>query len=186
MIGGMTRLYPFIWGSLKDHLASCFLIISCKISIVTVISNEKPNELTIYVKLCQKSTIFYRQELASLFQVQKKNWESAVIKNKLVANDSHIKFICSYTVVFKLQAILYFWDNFHLLKYQKYLKTPLIHSIAQIKQASNFPNFVSIRYDWKWTLTSQKNCYLLHWKPFRNDEKCFLFHLKNSFRSQDI
>ena len=23
-------------------------------------------------------------------------------------------------------------------------------------------------------------------RPFRNDEKCFLFHLKNSFRSQDI
>ena len=28
-------------------------------------------------------------------------------------------------------------------------------------------------------------CYLLHWKPFRNDEKWFLFHLKSSFRSQD-
>ena len=23
-------------------------------------------------------------------------------------------------------------------------------------------------------------------EPFKNDEKCFLFHLKNSFRSQDI
>ena len=28
--------------------------------------------------------------------------------------------------------------------------------------------------------------YLLQWKPFKNDEKCFLFHLKNSFRSKDI
>ena len=28
--------------------------------------------------------------------------------------------------------------------------------------------------------------YLLQWKPFRNDEKSFLFHLKCSFRSQDI
>ena len=27
---------------------------------------------------------------------------------------------------------------------------------------------------------------MLHWKPFKNDEKCFLFHLKSSFRSQDI
>ena len=28
---------------------------------------------------------------------------------------------------------------------------------------------------------------LLHWKPFKNDEKYFfLFHLKSSFRSQDI
>ena len=28
--------------------------------------------------------------------------------------------------------------------------------------------------------------YLLQWKPFKNAEKCFLFHLKSSFRSQDI
>ena len=30
------------------------------------------------------------------------------------------------------------------------------------------------------TLTLEKNlCYLLDWKPFKNDEKCFLFHLEN-------
>ena len=28
--------------------------------------------------------------------------------------------------------------------------------------------------------------YLPHWKPFTNDEKGFLLHLKSSFRSQDI
>ena len=28
--------------------------------------------------------------------------------------------------------------------------------------------------------------YLLDWKPFKNDEKCFLFHLKSSFRFHDI
>ena len=28
--------------------------------------------------------------------------------------------------------------------------------------------------------------YLLPWKPFKDDEKCFLFHIKSSFRSQDI
>ena len=27
----------------------------------------------------------------------------------------------------------------------------------------------------------KKLFYLLHWKPFKNDEKCFLFHLKSSF-----
>ena len=27
---------------------------------------------------------------------------------------------------------------------------------------------------------------LLPWKPFKNDGKCFLFHLKSSFCSQDI
>ena len=29
-------------------------------------------------------------------------------------------------------------------------------------------------------------CYLLQLKPFENNEKCFLFHLKTSFRSYDI
>ena len=28
--------------------------------------------------------------------------------------------------------------------------------------------------------------YLLQWRPFKNDEKCFLFYLKSSSRSQDI
>ena len=28
--------------------------------------------------------------------------------------------------------------------------------------------------------------YLVQRKPFKNNEKCFLFHLKSSFRSQDI
>ena len=32
----------------------------------------------------------------------------------------------------------------------------------------------------------KKLFYLLQWKPFKNDEKWFLFHLKSSFRSQDI
>ena len=29
-------------------------------------------------------------------------------------------------------------------------------------------------------------CFLLHWKPFKNNEKCFSFHLRSSFCSQDI
>ena len=36
--------------------------------IITEISNEKRNELTIYGILCRNVTRFYRQELASLFQ----------------------------------------------------------------------------------------------------------------------
>ena len=37
-------------------------------------------------------------------------------------------------------------------------------------------------------LSPSKNIfgYLLDWKPFKSDEKCFLFHLKGSFSSQDI
>ena len=45
----------------------------------------------------------------------------------------------------------------------------LIH--LKLKPGSHFP---------------KKLCYLLDWKPFKIDEKCFLFHLKRFFRSQDI
>ena len=33
---------------------------------------------------------------------------------------------------------------------------------------------------------TKKLFYLLQWKPFKNDKKCFLFHLKSPFHSQDI
>ena len=35
---------------------------------------------------------------------------------------------------------------------------------------------------------SKKNkmFFLFHRNPFKNDQKCFLFHLKSSFRSQNI
>ena len=32
----------------------------------------------------------------------------------------------------------------------------------------------------------KKFVFLLHLKPFQNDTKCLLFHLKSSFGSQDI
>ena len=34
--------------------------------------------------------------------------------------------------------------------------------------------------------SKKKLRYLVHWKPFKNDKKWFLFHLKFSFCSQDI
>ena len=40
--------------------------------IITGISDEATNELTIYAILCRNVTVFYRQQLASLFQVQEK------------------------------------------------------------------------------------------------------------------
>ena len=49
------------------------LIISYKMLIITGISNETRNKLTIGVILRRNVTIFYRQELASLFQAQEKS-----------------------------------------------------------------------------------------------------------------
>ena len=35
-------------------------------------------------------------------------------------------------------------------------------------------------------LPKKTSFYLVQWKPFTSDEKCFLFHLKSFFRSRDI
>ena len=94
LTGYMTNLYPFIQGSLERPFSELFssdvslwkqykyiafnifsftiLIVSYKMLMITGISNENTNELNIYAILCRKVTIFYRQKLASLFQVQKK------------------------------------------------------------------------------------------------------------------
>ena len=54
--------------------------------IITAISNEKTNELATYEILCRNVTIFCRQELVSLFQVQEK-WKAC--------RCSKLNFLCS-------------------------------------------------------------------------------------------
>ena len=65
-----------IWNQSKCNpfnIFSCrILIIFYKMSNITGFSNETTNELTIYAILCLNATKFYRQELASLFQMQEK------------------------------------------------------------------------------------------------------------------
>ena len=87
LAGDLTNLYSFIQGSLEWPFSELFssdvllwnqykyiafniftcriLIISFKMLIITGISNETRNELTIYAILCRNVTIFYRQELQS-------------------------------------------------------------------------------------------------------------------------
>ena len=53
---------------------------------------------------------------------------------------------------------------------------------------TDFMFFVSL-YVWqnaKKFLKAHSETTLSNWKPFKNDEKCFLFHLKSYFCSQDI
>ena len=70
--------------------------------IIIGISNEKTNELTTHGKLCRNVTIFYRPELASLFQVQEKL--KACTSSKLIcfiADDSrHVKIVWLHAAVF--------------------------------------------------------------------------------------
>ena len=81
--------------------------------IITVISNEKTNTLVIYGILCRNVTMFYRQEIASLFQVQEKlkacrisilNFSSSCS----TADDSYVKIVWLHVVVFSEHDILYF------------------------------------------------------------------------------
>ena len=90
--------------------------------IITEISNEKTNELTIHAILCRNVTIFYRQKLASLFQMQenfkacensKRNFSSSCF----IADDSHVKIVWLHVVVSSEHDVLHFRDNVHLLKY---------------------------------------------------------------------
>ena len=80
--------------------------------IITGISNEKTNELTIYGILNRNVAIFYRQELASLFPVQEKlkahrSSKLAFSGNCFIADDSHVKIVWLHVVVFSEH------DNFH-------------------------------------------------------------------------
>ena len=81
--------------------------------IITRISNEKTNELTINGTLCRNVTTFYGQELASLFQVQEKSKACRSSKLKfssscLIADDSHVKIVWLHVVVFSEHDILHF------------------------------------------------------------------------------
>ena len=97
--------------------------VSHKVLIISAISNGKTNELTIYAILCQNVTIFYRQNQAffiSLLQEKlkaRRNTRWNFSTSCLIADDSHVKITWQYVAVFSKDDILYFWDNFHFLKY---------------------------------------------------------------------
>ena len=88
-----------------NNLSFRILIILSKLIIITGISNETTNELTTYAILCRKVTIFYRQELASLFQVQEKLKTCRISKVNIssscfIKDDSHVKIVWLHVVVF--------------------------------------------------------------------------------------
>ena len=72
--------------------------------------------------------------------------------------------------------ILLWWD-YHIMENQ-ILKT--INHIKYISKKKPCTLKVGL------PPSKKKYFYLLKWKHFTNDEKCFLFHLESSFRSQDI
>ena len=124
-----SELFPTnvsLWNQYKYIAFNIFtcriLIISYKMLIITRISNEITNELTIYGILCRNVTVFYQQKLASLFQVQEKLKPCRISKlnfssNCFIADDSHVKIVWIHVVVFSEHDILHFSDNFYLFKH---------------------------------------------------------------------
>ena len=91
--------------------------------------------------------IFYRQELASLFQVQEKlkacrSSKLSFLSSCLVVNDSH-EIVWLHVVVFSEHDILHFviMSIYLNIIQWKYLKITLIFSVAQIKPVYKFSNF---------------------------------------------
>ena len=87
--------------------------ISYIVLIITEISNEKTNQLTIYGILCQNVTIFYREELASLLQVQEKlkayrSFKLNFSSSCFIVDVSHVNIIWLHVVVFSELDILHF------------------------------------------------------------------------------
>ena len=82
-------------------------------------SNNLINHIS---KIKWKSQNIYRQERASLFQVQEKlrvsgNSKWSFLRRIFIAGDSHRKIIPSNTLVFNKITVFYFSDSAHLLRY---------------------------------------------------------------------
>ena len=94
----------------------------CGHSALNVKSSKK------YSNVCWNVTMFYRQELASLFQLWEK-WKACrsselnFPRSCLIEDDSHVKIVYLRVVVFIEHETLHFWDNFHLPKHYP-LKVP--------------------------------------------------------------
>ena len=96
------------------------LIISYKILIIARISNDKTNELAIYAILCRNVTIFYRQKLASLFEIQEKlkvcrNSKWNFSSSCFIADDHRVKFVWLYG--YACMDILYGCSSFQQTLY---------------------------------------------------------------------
>ena len=97
-------------------------------------------------------------------------------EQKLLRMEKFAKFSLFANINFREWAIL---KNFANINFRESM---VVKDFASIKFRE------SLKVSLKVGLSPSKKIlfYLLHWKPFKNDEKYFLFHLKSSFRSQGI
>ena len=134
--GNFSRSYPFIQVSLEWRFSELFSanvslwsqykyiafnIFSCTVVIVlyemliiTGISNEK-TIYSIYEILCRSVTIFYQQELASLFQMQEKLKTCRSLVWTRVVWTFRVAIYCRWWPWLRKHDILHYWDNVHCL-----------------------------------------------------------------------
>ena len=86
------------------------LIMSYKMLIITGISNEEINALTIYIISCRNVTIFYQQELPFLFKVQEKlkEYRSSKLIFQVALSLQMTVMLWLHLVVFSEHDILHF------------------------------------------------------------------------------
>ena len=73
------------------------------------------------------------------------------------------------------------------LLFSPYQVTCLLQYSAAAAQKQSPGGALQKKLKVKGSLSGLRPCLIFgNWKPCKNDEKCFLFHLKSSFRSQDI
>ena len=84
------------------------LIISYKMLSVAGMSNQTTNEVTIYTKLCQNITIFYRQELVSSARKLESEQKRIFMSSCFTADDSLFKTVWLHLVDFTEHDILHF------------------------------------------------------------------------------
>ena len=126
---------------------------------------KKTNELTVYGISCRNVTIFYRQELPYLVQVQEKlkaykNSKSNLPSSCVIADDTHVIVVWLDVVVFNKHDISYFWNNVHLFKYYP-VKIPqnCFNSFNYLNQTCNQVfKFSAALTEWQNWFTVFVNC----------------------------
>ena len=108
----------------------------------------------------------------------------AIIKSTQSGFSGFLKEVLSLTILLQLQI----WQKFFMVTSFATTLKSLIR-----KKLLYCPSCKSKLLPFKWLAIKlflkahfQSETIFSKWKPFKNDEKCFLFHLRSSFLSQDI
>ena len=78
----------------------------------------------------------------------------------------------------KMFLSIFYWTKWHLWNNSNYFTR------SNLTYYYKMSEFTEVGFHWRHTFRCET--IFGNWKHFKYDGKCFLFHLKSSFRSQDI